>query len=92
MTGTRRTRSSSRTSGIVRVMSTDRAQRGRAEGSDPFAAGYLAATDRAVDAFISRDDDPAAESERWCPPHLHGDDAEQWREGFESWWEPQSSA
>lgn len=56
--------------------------------TDYFTAGYLAASDRAADDLISRDDDPVEEPERWCPPHLHGADAEAWREGFESWWEP----
>ncbi|CPS11072.1 Uncharacterised protein [Mycobacteroides abscessus] len=53
-----------------------------------FTAGYLAASDRAADELIDRDDDPHAESERWCPSHLHGADADEWRSGFESWWEP----
>ncbi len=56
--------------------------------TDYFTAGYLSATDRAVDDLIERDDDRVAESERWCPPHLHGPDANEWRAGFESWWEP----
>ncbi|MBE5513796.1 Uncharacterised protein [Mycobacteroides abscessus subsp. abscessus] len=55
---------------------------------DMFTSGYLSAADRAADELIARDDDPTAESERWCPPHLHGPDATQWMEGFESWWEP----
>lgn len=55
---------------------------------DFFTAGYLAATDRAMDDLIDRTDDPHAESGRWCPPHLHGSDADEWRSGFESWWEP----
>lgn len=53
-----------------------------------FTAGYLAASDRAADELIGRADDPVEESQRWLPPHLHGDDADEWREGFESWWEP----
>lgn len=56
--------------------------------TDYFTAGYLSATDRAMDDLIDRADDPVAESERWLPPHLHGSDADEWREGFESWWEP----
>lgn len=56
--------------------------------TDPFTDGYLAASDRAADELISRTDDPGTESERWCPPHLHGGTAKEWRSGFESWWEP----
>lgn len=56
--------------------------------TDPFTDGYLSAADRAADDLIDRTDDPAAESERWCPPHLHAADADEWRSGFESWWEP----
>lgn len=55
--------------------------------ADPFTDWYLAASDRADD-LIGRTDDPVAESARWLPPHLHRADAEAWREGFESWWEP----
>lgn len=59
--------------------------------TDPFTAGYLAAGDRAADDLILRHDDPVEESERWLPPHLHGSDADEWRCGFESWWEPRDS-
>lgn len=77
MTGTRHTRWSSSGFGTIGDMS-----------HDFFTAGYLAASDRAADELISRTDVPVEESERWCPPHLHGDAASTWREGFESWWEP----
>lgn len=56
--------------------------------TDAFTAGYIAASDRAADDLIDRGDDPGDESLRWCPPHLHGPAAKEWREGFESWWEP----
>lgn len=59
--------------------------------SDMFTAGYLAASDRAADELIDRDDDPNAESARWLPPRLHGDAAKEWMEGFSSWWEPRDS-
>lgn len=55
---------------------------------DFFTDGYLAAADRAADELILRTDDPGEESLRWCPPHLRGDAADEWRSGFESWWEP----
>ncbi|SKM35234.1 Uncharacterised protein [Mycobacteroides abscessus subsp. abscessus] len=55
---------------------------------DHFTAGYLAASDRAADDLIDHHDDPTSESARWLPPHLHGADADEWRSGFESWWEP----
>jgi hypothetical protein len=58
--------------------------------NDLFTDRYLVAYDLAAEARIDRDDDPAAESARWCPPHLEGDDALEWTADFESWWEPAS--